>query len=51
MIRFLIEYALPVEEKAWPIAGFATEDDLQIISSEAQKFTEQGRFTSFPSLE
>lgn len=42
MIRFLIEYALPVEENIWPIAGFTTADDLQIISYEAQKFTNQG---------
>lgn len=51
MIRFLIEHALPIEEKVWSIGAFTTADDLQIFSSETQKLTEQGRFTSFPLLE
>lgn len=47
MIRFLIEHALPLDGNA---SDFSTGTS-QIISTETQKFTEQGRFTTFPLSE
>jgi hypothetical protein len=49
MIRFLIEHALPIDEKVSDLASTTTPHELQIIHAETQKLTHQGRFTSFSS--
>ena len=48
MIRFLIEHALPIDEKVSGLASTTTPHELQIMYLETQKLTDQGRFTSFP---
>ena len=48
MIRFLIEHALPIDDKVSDLASATTPHELQIIHVETQKLTNQGRFTSFP---
>ncbi|KAH7150311.1 fungal-specific transcription factor domain-containing protein [Dactylonectria estremocensis] len=47
MIRFLIEYALPLEEKDIQPVKSAMMSDMDGFSSRTQAFTEQGRYTSF----
>jgi hypothetical protein len=48
MIRFLIEHALPIDDKVSDLASATTPHELQLIHVETQKLTNQGRFTSFP---
>ncbi|KAF4636660.1 hypothetical protein G7Y89_g1426 [Cudoniella acicularis] len=50
MIRFLIEHALPIDEKVSDLAYTSTPHELQIMHVETQKLTDQGRFTNFPLL-
>jgi hypothetical protein len=49
MIRFLIEHALPIDETILDLTSTTTTYELQIISAETQKLSQQGRFTSFNS--
>ncbi|KAH7134145.1 hypothetical protein EDB81DRAFT_726057 [Dactylonectria macrodidyma] len=47
MIRFLIEYALPLEEKDIQPVKSAMMSDIDSFSSRTQALTKQGRYTSF----
>ncbi|KAH8600670.1 hypothetical protein B0O99DRAFT_681546 [Bisporella sp. PMI_857] len=49
MIRFLIEHALPLEEKASDAEMATTSDECDIISTRSQRLAEQGRYTTFLS--
>jgi len=46
MVRFLFEYALPLDEKA--IDQALSPGELAIISSEEQRLSKQGRFPALP---
>lgn len=48
MIRFLIEHALPIDEKISDLAASSTPHELEFMSVETQKLADQGRFTTFP---
>ncbi|KAH6874036.1 fungal-specific transcription factor domain-containing protein [Thelonectria olida] len=47
MIRFLIEYSLPLEEKDVEPVMLGRDLDMASFSTRAQVLTEQGRYTSF----
>lgn len=51
MLRFLIEYALPIEKNTTNVDTSVTEPELQVVSINTQRFEEQGRFTTFPTYE
>lgn len=44
MVRFLFEYALPLNDKVMDRRSVA---ELEIISTQAQMFSQQGRLTRF----
>lgn len=45
MLRFLIEHALPLDQKAFYANAYSTALASSIFSRKTQHFTEQGRFT------
>lgn len=44
MVRFLLEYALPLDDKAIPPR---TASEMEIISTQAQFFSQKGRLPEF----
>ncbi|KIM99716.1 hypothetical protein OIDMADRAFT_126100 [Oidiodendron maius Zn] len=51
MLRFLIEYALPIERDTTIVDTSVTGPELQVVSIDTQRLEEQGRFTTFPTYE
>lgn len=47
MIRFLIEYSLPLEEKDVQPVTSGMDFEIVSFSNRTQVLTEQGRYTSF----
>lgn len=47
MVRFLIEHALPLEERPYSFAQSGTAFEREDMSVNAKLLTEQGRFTDF----
>ena len=51
MLRFLIEYALPIERNTPSVDTSVPGPELQVVSIDTQRLEEQGRFTTFPTYE
>lgn len=48
MVRFLFEYALPLDDKT--VDSLHSASELEIISTQAQIFSQQGRLPAFGNI-